>query len=865
VSAPSEVSEDGLQRGTAPRTDREKLQVKIGGMHCSFCAQTIERAVGRMDGVEQVNVSLAHEEALIVYDPERVTGLAVRDTLRDIGYTLRDPRKVRTFEEQEGELQTERIRLASAAVATVLVFWLMVLMWTDAGFPLMPWLMLGLAVEVVFVAGWHILRMAVASVRRGILNQHVLMEFGAFGGLTGGVIGFFNEDFPTGDFLGAATFIATYHLLSGFVSLKVRTQTSQAVRKLMALQPPTARVVRDGREEEVAIEEVAVGDLVRVRPGEAVPVDGEVAEGASAVDQSLVTGEPIPDEKVPGDEVIGGSINQSGTLLVRVTHVGEESFLAQVIRHVEEARALKPGLLVLVDQVLKVYVPAVLAVAVAAFLFWTLGAVVLFGGADFTRAIFAALAVGVMGYPCALGMATPLAMIRGGGMAAEKGILMRSADAFQGFGRIDRVVLDKTGTLTKGQPRVVAVVPASGADRNDLLRLAAAVEAPSEHPLARAVVQRAAHEGIDAPSVEDFESLTGRGVRARVEGLEVVLGRPALAIELGADIGPILRRVEELEAQARTVVVVVADGTLLGALAIADPVKPDAAATVAELRARGIVPVMLTGDNERTARAVAEQVGISEIRAQVLPDEKAERVRELQQAGHRVAMVGDGINDAPALMQADIGIAIGAGTDIAIESSDVILVGERLSAVIDAWEVGRGSYRRTKQNLVIAFVFNGIGVPAATTGLVHPVWAMAAMATSVTTVLLNSFGLRVFNRSSYRRFADPAQLREEQSYHDETEENRVPVDDELMVEELDASSPGHAARLTVEVTGVHCGGCMERAATGVQEIDGVVEAHPLARLGDLSVEYLPAKADPAAIAARLEELGFGARDEERTP
>ncbi|HYZ99418.1 MAG TPA: cation-translocating P-type ATPase [Acidimicrobiales bacterium] len=733
----------------------DTLQVKIGGMHCSFCGQTIERAMGRMDGVDQVNVSIAHEETLIRYDPERVTPTELRDTLRDIGYTVRDPRRVRTFEEQEAELRTERMRLAAAASAALVFLALMTLMWTDRHFTGMRWVMLGLTLTVVFVIGRPILRMAVASARRGILNQHVLMEFGALGGLAGGLVGFVRDDFPAADFLGAATLIATYHMLSGFVSLKVRTRTSQAVRKLMDLQPATARVVRDGREQEVPIEQVAVDELVRVRPGEAIPVDGEVADGASGVDQSLVTGEPVPAEKVPGDDVIGGSLNQSGTLLVRVTRVGEDSFLAQVIRHVEEARALKPNLLVLVDRILAVYVPVVLTVAVAAFVFWGLVAAG-WGGADLSRAVFAALAVGVMGYPCALGMATPLAMIRGGGIAAHQGILMRSAEAFQGFGRIDQVVLDKTGTLTQGAPCVVSLIPAAGADRTELLRLAAAVEAPSEHPLGRAIVDRALQEGIDPPGVDGFETLTGRGVRGRVEGREVAVGRPALAPELSVDLGPPADQVHGLEARVGTVVVVIADGALAGMVAIADPVKPDAARTVGDLRRRGIEPVMLTGDNERTARAVADQVGIDEIRAQVLPEDKSARVRELQAAGHRVAMVGDGINDAPALMQADIGIAIGAGTDIAMESSDVILVGDHLSAVVDAWEVGRGTYRRTKQNLAIAFLFNGIGVPAAATGLVHPVWAMAAMAASVTTVLLNSFGLRILSRGAYGRFADPA-------------------------------------------------------------------------------------------------------------
>lgn len=735
--------------GTVPDAELTRLQVKVGGMHCSFCTQTIEKAVGRLDGVEQVDVSLAHEEALIGYRPDRVAAARIRDTLRQIGFTVRDPRKVRPLEEQQAELREGRTRLAAAATATVLVLGLMGLMAIGRSFPLLPWLALALTVAVVFVIGWPFLRMAVQSLRRRILNQHVLMEFGALGGLTGGLIGLWRPEFPSVHFLGAATFIATYHLLSGYVSTSLRARTSQAVAKLMALQPAVARVVRDDREQEIPVEDVAIEELVRVRPGESVPVDGEVSDGASAVDESLVTGEPIPDEKRPGDEVIGGSINQTGTLLVRVSRVGAESFLAQVISQVEQARALKPGLLALVDRILTVYVPAVLAVAAAALLFWTLGARVLLGQADWSRAIFAALAVGVMGYPCALGMATPLAMIRSGGMAAAKGILMRSAEAFQVFGRVDRIVLDKTGTLTQGKPHVVAVEAAPGAEPGEVLRVAAAVEDLSEHPLARAVVDHAVAAGVEPPTVTGFQALTGRGVVGRAGGRVVFAGKPATAAgEVGADLAPLAGRIDELEAQARTVIAVAADRTLLGLIAVADPVKPDAATTVTALRRRGVQPVLLTGDNPRTARAVADQVGIADTHARVLPDQKAATVRQLQRDGHRVVMVGDGINDAPALTQADIGIAIGAGTDIAIESSDVIIVGHRLAAVVDAFHIAAGSYRRTKQNIAIAFAFNGVGVPAATTGLVHPVWAMAAMAASVTLVLANSFGSQLFTHDS---------------------------------------------------------------------------------------------------------------------
>ena len=747
----TETRSDGRSAGESAR-----FQVKIGGLHCSFCVGTLETAVGRRPGVESVNVSLAHEEALITYDPKRIGPAGLVETIRGVGYIVRDPARVRSFEDEEAELRNERTRFLLSAAATVVALGLMAAGWLGRPVAVGPWVMLGLALDVVLVIGWPIARMAAASLRRGILNQHVLLEFGAWAGLTGGLLGLFIwPAFPAPDFLAVAIFITTYHLLSGWVSLLVRTRSSQAVRRLLDLQPQTVRVVADGHETEVPIGEVRDGDLVRVRPGESMPVDGRVVEGRSAVDESIVTGEPIPATKAPGDEVIGGSVNGSGSLLVVVVRVGAASFLAQVARSVQEARALKPGVIVIVDRILKVFVPAVLVVAGLALAGWVVGPWLVGGRPDVQRGVFAALAVLVMGYPCALGMATPLAMIRGGGMAAERGILIRSAAAFQLAREIRTVVFDKTGTLTLGRPTLLDVRPVAATDETDLLALAAPVETRSEHPLARAIVEAAAERGIETSTdVEEFEAISGRGVSAVVGGEQVRIGRLDWVLVDGASPPlEVTASASRLEEAARTVIAVARGHVLLGLLGIADDVKPDAHAAVEALRGRGIRVVMLTGDSEATALAVARQVGIEEVEARVLPADKADRIRALQAAGVRVAMIGDGINDAPALMQADLGIAIGAGTDIAIESADVILVGERLTAIAEALDIGASSYRKTLQNLGLALALNGIGVPLAATGLVHPAWAMVAMAASVTTVLANSFGGRLVRAATTESLA----------------------------------------------------------------------------------------------------------------
>jgi P-type Cu+ transporter len=561
---------------------------------------------------------------------------------------------------------------------------------------------------------------------------------GAFAGLIGGAIGLVVHPagYPTAAFLAVSVMVTTYHLFSEWLSLIVKTRSSQAVKRLLDLQPDIARVVRDGREVEVPIEAVAVGDLVRIRPGERVPVDGAVVEGHSSVDQSLVTGEPVPVERSVSDAVVGGSINGTGTLLVRVSAVGEDSFLHRIAREVEDARALKPGLLHLVDRVLVVYTPTVLAVSALAIVGWIAVPWLLGGQPDVQRAIFAGLSVLVMGYPCAVGISAPLSIVRGAGEAAERGILMRTGEAFQGYRLVEQVVFDKTGTLTEGRPTLHEIEPVGGST-DDLLAVAAAAEAASEHPLADAIVAAAFARGITPTAVQQFEAIAGKGVRAFIGGQEVLVGSPRLLMDHGIALAPLGARVAALESAGLTVILVGRSGNLLGLLALGDVVRKEAATTVKALHEAGLHTVLLTGDNERAAQRVAGELGIDEVHAGVLPGEKAALVRRLQQAGP-VAMVGDGINDAPALMQADVGIAMAGATDIAIDSADIIILNDRLDSVVNARQISRHSYSKMLQNVSVAILFNGLGVPLAATGLVYPVWAMAAMAISVTAIFLNS-------------------------------------------------------------------------------------------------------------------------------
>src|SRR6516162_5813163 len=565
-------------------------------------------------------------QALVEYDPAVARPEQFLQTLRDIGYTISDPRKLRPFEEEERDLVREARRFVLAVVLSVAaipiiadptvgwvgflpalvclslgVFVFLVLrstgLWiaiaSASGLAVMslallylnlqghltdaaPWLTGALALLLVFGVGRHILYMAIQALRRGILNQHVLLEIGAFAGIAGGVIGLVLDrpGYPTAPFFAVSVMVGTYHIFSEWLSLIVKTRSSQAVKRLLDLQPETARVVRSGKEIELPIEEVTVGDFVRIRPGEHIPADGSVVSGHSSVDQSLVTGEAIPVEKVEGDSVIGGSINGTGALLIRIAALGEGSFLSQVIRHVEDARALKPGILHLVDRVLRVYTPTVLVVAALAVIGWFVGSWLASGHPDIERAIFAGLSVLVMGYPCAVGISAPLSIVRGAGEAAERGILMRTGEAFQGFRLVKQIVLDKTGTLTEGRP-LVREIEAVNADERELLALAAAAEASSEHPLAQAVIEAAFERGITPPDVDSFEALPGKGVIARLGSREVIVGNPRFLVERGVDLGRFHARIETVEAAGRTVIGMARDERVLGIIALGDTLRSD--------------------------------------------------------------------------------------------------------------------------------------------------------------------------------------------------------------------------------------------------------------------------------------------------
>ena len=666
-------------------------------------------------------------------------------------------------DEDDAELRDMTRRFRVAVVLTVPL--LLAAMLPMLGVPvdrwiaprLLDWLQLALATPVVLWAGWPFFERGGRSVVTGHLNMFTLIALGTGAAYLYSLVAVLAPGLiPTAPrhhgrlevYFESAAVIVTLVLLGQVLELRARRRTGSAIRELLSLAPPTARIVRDGEEYEVALEEVRHGDLLRVRPGEKIPVDGTLAEGRSTVDESMLTGEPAPVEKRPGDPLIGGTVNRTGSFLMEAEKVGRETVLSQIVAMVADAQRSRAPIQRLADLVAGYFVPAVVGISVLTFLVWAIAAP---ERPALAWALVNAVAVLIIACPCALGLATPMSIMVGVGRGAREGVLIKDAEVLETLEKVDTVVVDKTGTLTEGRPRLTECVPAEGVSEADLLRLAAGVERFSEHPLARAVVEGAEGRGLAVPDVDGFDSVTGGGVLGRVEGREVRVGNRPLLAEAGVhDLGPLDDRASALRRQGRTVMHVSVDGTLAGLLAVADPIKDTTAEAVRSLHGLGLRIIMLTGDDEATARTVAEQLGIDEFRAGVRPEDKHDRVVALRSEGRRVAMAGDGINDAPALAAADVGIAMGTGTDVAIESAGVTLVRGDLRGIVKAVKLGRRTMRNIRQNLFFAFVYNALGVPIAAgvlypisaSLLLNPMIAAAAMSFSSVSVVGNALRLR---------------------------------------------------------------------------------------------------------------------------
>jgi Cu+-exporting ATPase len=737
----------------------------VGGMTCAACVARVEEALKGVSGVVSVSVNLASEKATVEY-LEGTQYADLKKAVEEAGYELGP--EIEALEDvsetSQREIRNVRNRFIFAAVFTVPI---MVMMFTPE-FHFMHYILLALATPVQFWAGWRFYKGMWGALKHRTSDMNTLIAVGTSAAYIYSVLAVFFPGIFTSGGMEAHTYfdtssaIITLILLGRFLEARAKGQTSEAIKKLIGMQPKTATVIRDGEEKEIPIEELQVGDLILVKPGERVPVDGIIREGHSSLDESMITGESIPVEKNTGDEVIGATINKTGAFRFEATKVGKDTTLARIVRLVEEAQGSKAPIQRLADVIASYFVPTVISIAIITFLVW------FFAGPEpsLTYAFLNFVAVLIIACPCALGLATPTAIIVGTGRGAEHGILIRSAETLERAHKINAVLLDKTGTLTIGEPNVTNIIAMSPLTENEVLRLAASAEKPSEHPLGEAIVRAAGEKGLELVPVTDFTADPGHGIDGVVSGKKILLGNLRMTQKRGLKLNGLEEQANKLWEQGKTVMFLGIEGQAVGLIALADTLKPDAPDAVRQLHRLGIEVVMVTGDNRRAAEAIAREAGIDRVFAEVLPEHKAQEVKKLQSEGKVVAMVGDGINDAPALAQADVGIAIGTGTDVAMETGDITLIRGELKGIVTAISLSKRTMRTIKQNLFWAFAYNVILIPVAAgvlylvfrnngvpsglqfafgeRGFLNPILAAAAMALSSITVISNSLRLRGF-------------------------------------------------------------------------------------------------------------------------
>ncbi|WP_224428237.1 MULTISPECIES: heavy metal translocating P-type ATPase [Bacillaceae] len=743
--SPMEIKEkvEGLGYGIVT----EKLELDISGMTCAACATRIEKGLNKMTGVNKATVNLALENATIEYNPANIVPDELIGKINKLGYgaTKKESEQV-TVNQKEAELKRQKRKFIFSMILSLPLLWAMVGHFSFTSFIYVPdlfmnpWVQMALATPVQFLVGKQFYIGAYKALKNKSANMDVLVALGTSAAYFYSVylsfesLGHFGH--PVGLYFETSAILITLIILGKLFETKAKGRSSEAIKKLMGLQAKTAFVIRGGEQMEIPLEEVLTGEVLLVKPGEKIPVDGEIIEGQSAVDESMLTGESIPVDKQAGDTVIGATINKNGFLKLKATKVGKETALAQIIKVVEEAQGSKAPIQRLADHISGIFVPIVVGLALLTFFVWYF---VITPG-DFAESLEKLIAVLVIACPCALGLATPTSIMAGSGRAAEYGILFKGGEHLEMTHKIDTILLDKTGTVTNGKPVLTDIV--TEWEEEELLSLVGAAESKSEHPLAEAIVKGITDRGIVLPETADFEAIPGFGIRANVDGNDLLVGTRRLMDRYRINVGKILPRMKELEAQGKTAMLISVNGKYAGLLAVADTIKQTSKAAIKRLKQMNLDVIMITGDNQQTAEAIGRQAGIDHIIAEVLPDGKADAVKKLQQKGKKVAMVGDGINDAPALALADIGMAIGTGTDIAMEAADITLIRGDLQAIADSILISRKTITNIKQNLFWAFGYNTLGIPVAAIGLLAPWLAGAAMAFSSVSVVLNALRLQ---------------------------------------------------------------------------------------------------------------------------
>ncbi|MDA2767789.1 heavy metal translocating P-type ATPase [Bacillus cereus group sp. Bc010] len=730
----------------------DKAEFTVSGMTCAACANRVEKRLNKLEGVNEATVNFALESATVDFNPDEINVNEMKSAITKLGYKLE-----LKSDEQDGstdhrlqEIERQKKKFIVSFILSFPLLWAMVSHFSFTSFIYLPdmlmnpWVQMALATPVQFIIGGQFYVGAYKALRNKSANMDVLVALGTsaayFYSVYLSIQSIGSSEHMTDLYFETSAVLITLIILGKLFEAKAKGRSSEAIKKLMGLQAKTATVVRDGTEMKILIEEVVAGDIVYVKPGEKIPVDGEIVEGKSAIDESMLTGESIPVDKTIGDVVIGSTMNKNGFLKVKATKVGRDTALAQIIKVVEEAQGSKAPIQRVADQISGIFVPVVVGIAIITFAVW----MIFVTPGDFGGALEKMIAVLVIACPCALGLATPTSIMAGSGRSAEYGILFKGGEHLEATHRLDTVILDKTGTVTNGKPVLTDVIVADGFHEEEILRLVGAAEKNSEHPLAEAIVDGIKEKKIDIPSSETFEAIPGFGIESVVEGEQLLIGTRRLMKKFNIDIEEVSKSMEELEREGKTAMLIAINKEYAGIVAVADTVKDTSKAAIARLKKMGLDVVMITGDNTQTAQAIAKQVGIDHVIAEVLPEGKAEEVKQLQGQGQgkKVAMVGDGINDAPALATADIGMAIGTGTDVAMEAADITLIRGDLNSIADAIFMSKMTIRNIKQNLFWALAYNGLGIPIAALGFLAPWVAGAAMAFSSVSVVLNALRLQ---------------------------------------------------------------------------------------------------------------------------